>query len=139
MQYYTFALADLHFMVFSFNTNYFCASLCLDSRNQSGWLWRCRSLHYSTLFASFLFFAGHQQFLCLFTAPTTFALNAIQLNSHLSTGYHLWVVDQHWDTGDPAQVTTAPNKGFSNRNITISYLYMNAPLNFFNELSMSKR
>ena len=30
-------------------------------------------------------------------------------------------------------------KGFSNRDITISYLYMNAPLNFFNELSMSKR
>ena len=31
------------------------------------------------------------------------------------------------------------NKGFSNRDITISYLYMNAPLNVFNELSMSKR
>ena len=30
-------------------------------------------------------------------------------------------------------------KGFSNRDITISYLYTNAPLNFFNELSMSKR
>ena len=30
-------------------------------------------------------------------------------------------------------------KGFSNRDITISYLYMNLPLNFFNELSMSKR
>ena len=30
------------------------------------------------------------------------------------------------------------SKGFSNRDITISYLYMNAPLNFFNELSMSK-
>ena len=29
-------------------------------------------------------------------------------------------------------------KGFSNRDITISYLYMNAPLNFFNEISMSK-
>ena len=32
-----------------------------------------------------------------------------------------------------------PRKGFSNRDIAISYLYMNAPLNFFNELSMSKR
>ena len=31
------------------------------------------------------------------------------------------------------------DEGFSNRVITISYLYMNAPLNFFNELSMSKR
>ena len=31
------------------------------------------------------------------------------------------------------------NKGFSNTDITISYLYMNAPLNFFNELSMTKR
>ena len=31
------------------------------------------------------------------------------------------------------------HKGFSNRDITISYLYMNTPLNFFNELSMSKR
>ena len=31
------------------------------------------------------------------------------------------------------------SKGFFNRDITISYLYMNAPLNFFNELSMSKR
>ena len=30
------------------------------------------------------------------------------------------------------------NKGFSNRDITISYLYKNAPLNFFNELSMVK-
>ena len=30
-------------------------------------------------------------------------------------------------------------KEFSNRDITISYLYMNAPLNIFNELSMSKR
>ena len=28
------------------------------------------------------------------------------------------------------------HKGFSNRDITISYLYMNTPLNFFNELSM---
>ena len=32
-----------------------------------------------------------------------------------------------------------PIKGFSNKDITISYFYMNAPLNFFNELSMSKR
>ena len=31
------------------------------------------------------------------------------------------------------------SKGFSIRGITISYLYMNAPLNFFNELSMSER
>ena len=30
-------------------------------------------------------------------------------------------------------------KGSSNRDITISYPYMNAPLNVFNELSMSKR
>ena len=30
------------------------------------------------------------------------------------------------------------HKGFSNRGITISYLYMNASLNIFNELSMSK-
>ena len=30
-------------------------------------------------------------------------------------------------------------KGVSNRDITISYLYMNAPLNFLNELSISKR
>ena len=32
-----------------------------------------------------------------------------------------------------------PYKGFPYRDITISYLYMNAPLNFYNELSMSKR
>ena len=31
------------------------------------------------------------------------------------------------------------DKGFFNRDITIPYLYMNAPLNFFTELSMSKR
>ena len=35
--------------------------------------------------------------------------------------------------------TTFVSKGFSNREVTVSYLYMNAPLKFFNELSMSKR
>ena len=37
-----------------------------------------------------------------------------------------------------ALLRTSITKGFSSRDITISYRYMNAPLNFFNELSMSK-
>ena len=44
------------------------------------------------------------------------------------------------DTDTQSEIFDKHNtKGFSNREITISYLYMNAPLNFFNELPMSKR
>ena len=50
---------------------------------------------------------------------------------------------QHWLIGTQFIISSdhkpLKNKGFPNRDITISYLYMNAPLNFFNELSMSKR